>query len=68
MADVLADLLTPQELISISERLHIVKALVQGIPQRTIAHTLHVSIGKITRGSRVVKYGKTDWEKLFTHL
>ncbi len=62
----LEDLLTPQELSSVAERFQILQALVRGIPQREIAESLHTSIGKITRGSRVVQYGKLDWEKLVT--
>ncbi len=60
----LEDLLTPQELSSVAERFQILQALVRGIPQREIAESLNTSIGKITRGSRVVQYGKLDWEKL----
>lgn len=53
----LKDLLTPQEINSISERLELVRALAHGKPQRKIAEDLGVSISKITRGSRVLKYG-----------
>ena len=62
----LEDLLTPQELESIAERVQIIQALVKGMPQREIAEKLHTSIGKITRGSRVVQYGKMDWKKIFS--
>lgn len=48
----LTDLLTPQELKEITTRWQIVKNLAQGMPQRKIAKKLHVSISKITRGSR----------------
>lgn len=64
MEALLEDLLTPQELSSVAERFQILQALVRGIPQREIAESLNTSIGKITRGSRVVQYGKLDWEKL----
>lgn len=63
MALVLDDLLTPQELYSIAERLQIIQALLKNEPQRDIATRLDTSIGKITRGSRVVQFGKVDWKK-----
>lgn len=60
----LQDILTPQELVSLTERWHIVRELAKGTPQRTIASKLKVSISKITRGSRVMQFG-TGGFKLF---
>ncbi|HLD63577.1 MAG TPA: Trp family transcriptional regulator [Candidatus Peribacteraceae bacterium] len=54
----LQDLFTPQERASLGERLQIVKLLAKGVPQRGIAKKLGVSISKVTRGSRVLQYGK----------
>lgn len=48
----LEDLLTPREIIDIAARWQIIKQLNRGITQRDIAKNLHVSISKITRGSR----------------
>lgn len=53
----LEDILTPQELSAIAERWQIVRGLAAGIPQRTIADNLSVSIATITRGSRMLKAG-----------
>lgn len=53
----LQDILTPRELLSVAERWQIVLALSKRLPQRTIAEDLRVSISKITRGSRTLKYG-----------
>jgi TrpR family transcriptional regulator, trp operon repressor len=53
----LKDLLTPQELDSITERWQLVQELHKGTPQRDIARQLDVSISKITRGSRMMQYG-----------
>ena len=53
----LEDILTPQEIQDIAERWQIVRALAAGIPQRTIAENLDVSIATITRGSRMLKAG-----------
>lgn len=63
MKDLMDDLLTPQELRSVAERWQIIQALARGIPQREIAERLNTSIGKITRGSHVVQYGKINWSK-----
>ena len=51
----LKSLLTPAELKSIASRWQIVKLLDQGVPQRKIAKDLHLSLCKITRGSKELK-------------
>ncbi|MDD4628165.1 MAG: Trp family transcriptional regulator [Candidatus Peribacteraceae bacterium] len=53
----LQDILTPQELESVAERWQLIQALASGKPQRDIARDLKLSISKITRGSRMLKYG-----------
>ncbi|MDD5470064.1 MAG: Trp family transcriptional regulator [Candidatus Peribacteraceae bacterium] len=53
----LEDLLTPQELASLAERWQLIQELHAGSPQRDIAKKLRVSISKITRGSRQMKFG-----------
>lgn len=53
----LTDILTPQEIDSIAERWQIIQELDKGRPQRDIAAKLNISIAKITRGSRMLKYG-----------
>lgn len=53
----LEDILTPQELASLAERWQLIKQLDAGTPQRDISKKLHVSISKITRGSRQMKFG-----------
>lgn len=52
MSGFVEGILTPAELKEIVTRWQIVKQLVKGVPQRTIAKNLGVSIAKITRGSR----------------
>jgi len=54
-ADFLRDILTPNELRELCQRWRIVVMLAAGLPQRTIARTLRVSLCKITRGSRELK-------------
>lgn len=51
------DLLTPQELDSVTERWQEIQLLAQGMTQRDIAERLGISISKITRGSNVLQYG-----------
>lgn len=53
----LHDLLTPQEMESLSERWQLIQQLDAGTPQRDIAADLGVSISKITRGSRMLQQG-----------
>lgn len=59
---VLKDLLTPQELNIISERLQILKNVAKGKPHREISKELGVSIGKVSRGSKVIQAGNWKWE------
>ncbi len=51
----LESLLTPKEIQTLSSRWQIVKLLAQGVPQRQIARDLHLSLCKITRGSKELK-------------
>jgi len=53
----LKDILTPQELASVAERWQLIQKLAANKPQRQISKELKVSISKITRGSRMLKYG-----------
>lgn len=53
----LEDILTPQELESLSERWQLILELAKGTPQRDIAKKLDISISKITRGSRMMQFG-----------
>ena len=53
----LEDILTPQELESLAERWQLVQELGKGTAQRDIAEKLHLSISKVTRGSRQMQYG-----------
>ena len=61
---VLEDLLTPQELEVIAERLQIVKLLLKGATQREVAAELGVSISKVTRGAHVLQYGTGALNKI----
>ena len=54
---ILKDILTPAELDAIAERWQLIKLLHKGVSQREIAKKLNISISKITRDSRALKYG-----------
>jgi TrpR family trp operon transcriptional repressor len=55
MRQLLDELLTPAELCDLALRWKLLKALQAGVPQRTIASELGISLCKITRGSRILK-------------
>jgi len=55
MEDALVRLLTPSEVVELSNRLKIFRMLQEGIPQRKIADILGVGIATVTRGSNALK-------------
>ncbi len=59
------DILTPQEIEAIDERIKIMHALVADKTQREIAEELEISITTVSRGSRILQYGriKEGWRK-----
>ena len=64
----LQGLLTPQELDEIVQRWRLMALLLQGTTQREISHELGISLGKIARGSRLLKYGPPSFRQLATRL
>lgn len=64
MAGLLEDVLTPQEIETIAERIDIFESLLHKEPQRQMAQRLGSSIATITRGSRVLQYGTGTIKKL----
>ena len=64
----LKDLLTPQELDSVTERWQEVQLLAKGMPQRDIADKLGISISKVTRGSLALQYGTGGFLKMLKKL
>ena len=64
----LEDILTPQEIDSLAERWQLIRALDANVPQRKIAAKLHVSISKITRGSRTLQYGSGGFRHFLKKL
>lgn len=68
MQDFLEGILTPQELVEISQRLVIVKMLKAGISQHDIAKKLGVGVATVTRGSKELQKGRfqnvKSWQSL----
>lgn len=60
----LVDILTPSEIEMLGERWETCKLIAQDKPHREIAKKLGISISKVTRGSRVMKYGTGILKKL----
>ena len=50
-----------QEVIN---RWKLINLLLDGIPQRKISSELNISLGKIARGSRMLKYGSREFKEL----
>ena len=59
-------ILTSNEVKTISSRWEIVKRIDQGVSQRKIAKDLHLSLCKITRGSRELKKSNSVLKKILT--
>jgi TrpR family trp operon transcriptional repressor len=55
LTEFLVQILTPNEVTEIARRWRLVKLLHEGLPQREVAARLHLSLCKITRGSKELK-------------
>ena len=66
LEEFLYSILTKNEVENVSSRWEIVKRLEQGISQRKIAKALHLSLCKITRGSRELKKENSPIKKILT--
>ena len=62
--DFLICILTPHELEEIDGRWQLVKMLDRGVSQRKIAETLHMSLCKITRGSKELHKRNSAFRKI----
>ncbi len=58
-------LLTPAEINDMATRWITVKEIEKGTPQREIAKKFHISLCKITRGSKVLKDPNSAFRKIF---
>lgn len=57
MEYVLDDLLTPQEISEIAERVELLSLVASGKTQRQIAQDMGISVTTVNRWSRILKYG-----------
>ncbi len=64
LRELLDDLFTPAEIEDFALRWRIIQELHSGAPQRSIAQKLHVSLSKITRGSRVLLNNRGAFTRL----
>lgn len=58
MAAVLEDIMTPQEISELGERIELLKKLQSWQTQREIASEMGISVTTVSRGSRVIQFGK----------
>lgn len=68
METLLEGLLTPREIEEVTFRWRLLSRLVQGQTQRDISRELGVSLGKIARGSRLLKYGLPRFAELIRRV
>lgn len=59
----LQDLMTPQEIVEVGERIQIIKHLKAKLTQRKVAETMGISVTTVNRGARVLKFGTGAAEK-----
>lgn len=58
------EILTENERTDLSLRWDLLKKLHKNMPQRVIANELHISLCRITRGSRILKSGDSIIKKI----
>lgn len=58
MSSLLEDIMTPQEIVELWERLQLLKKLQSWQTQREIASEMGISVTTVSRGSRVLQFGK----------
>ena len=68
MDTLIEGLLTPGEIEEVSFRWRLMCRLVRGQTQREISRELGVSLGKIARGSRLLKYGLPRFAELIRRV
>jgi TrpR family trp operon transcriptional repressor len=64
LKEFMVEILTPNEVTEIARRWRLVKLLHEGRPQREVAARLHLSLCKITRGSKELKRPGSAFKKM----
>ncbi|MDX9980790.1 MAG: Trp family transcriptional regulator [Lentisphaeria bacterium] len=68
MRTLINGLLAPQELEEVVLRWELIEELLSKRTQREISERLGVSLGKIARGSRLIKYGPPEFRTLVQRI
>jgi TrpR family trp operon transcriptional repressor len=68
MRTLIDGLLAPQELEEVVLRWELIEELLSKRTQREISERLGVSLGKIARGSRLIKYGPPEFRGLVQRI
>jgi len=68
MLELIQGLLTPQEIEEVQRRWYLLNRLADNQPQREIARELGISLGKIARGSRMLKYNQPGFAAVIATL
>lgn len=53
----LEDILTPQEVVEMAERIELCRQLLNGKTQRVVAEELGISVTTVNRWARILKFG-----------
>ena len=64
MSKFMAEIFTPAEIDDFVLRWRLMNMLLNGVPQRKISSRLGISLCKITRGSKILKTGKSVTERI----
>ena len=68
LSQVIEMLLTPSELEGIIQRWQVMTLLCEGVPQREIMSRLGICLGKVSRGSRLLKYDNPEFAELLKRI
>jgi TrpR family trp operon transcriptional repressor len=63
--DLIEDLFTPAEQKDLLERWELVGLLLGGMTQRQVSERLKISLSKVSRGSRVIQFGRGAFRTLW---
>ena len=63
----LEDMMTPQEIVEMGERIKLIQLLLQGKTQREVAAELWISVTTVNRGARMINYGTGVLKKILSY-
>ena len=68
LTSLLEDFLTPPEQEDMIQRWKLVELLLEGKTQREVKEMVGVSISKVSRGARVIRFGNGSFQKAYQKL